>query len=138
VRSTSLAILARVLIGQGRMDEAERTARLALAIGSTDDFATLTWAHVSLGRALAARGDPEARTEARRAVEIAERTDMPWVQGCAWEDLGAVLIAEGEMGEARDALGQALARFERKGATGAAARVRAALSGFANRLPGAS
>jgi class 3 adenylate cyclase/tetratricopeptide (TPR) repeat protein len=123
-RSTVLAVLAWTLIEQGRVDEAGRTAQLALELGASDDFATIASAQAVLGRVLASRNDPGAETAARQAVAVAEQTDVPWVQGLCWDDLAIVLLAGGRVSEAREALRHALDRFERKGATALAERVR--------------
>jgi hypothetical protein len=66
---------------------------------------------------LASRGDPGAEHAARRAVAVAEQTDVRWLQGLVWDDLAIVLLAEGRREEARAALLNAVDRFERKGAT---------------------
>jgi class 3 adenylate cyclase/tetratricopeptide (TPR) repeat protein len=124
-RSTALAILAKVLVDQGRVDEAEDTAKLALELGSSDDLATVVQALEAL--ALASRGEPEAEETARRAVAVAERTDGLTEQGHAWEALASVLLAQGRQREAEQALQEALDRYERKGATLLASRVRARL-----------
>jgi tetratricopeptide (TPR) repeat protein len=127
VRSTVLAVLAQVLIEQGRVDEAEHTASLAIELGSSDDVATIAHAQGVLGRVLGQRGNPDAQTVARQAVELIERTDMLWAQGQEWEHLAEVLSVDRRDADATTALRQAVERFDRKQATALAARVRARL-----------
>jgi tetratricopeptide (TPR) repeat protein len=126
-RSTLLAILADVLFDQGRVAEAKQTALNAIETGSSDDYTTLASAHGTLARVLAHHGDREAEPAARRAVDFAEQTDMPWPQGEQWENLAEVLLVQGRHDEANVAFGTALDRFERKGATALADRVRTRL-----------
>jgi tetratricopeptide (TPR) repeat protein len=128
VRSTVLAVLAGVLVDDGRMAEAEEAARLGLELGSSDDLATLVHAHRALGRVLGSRGDPRAEETARRAVTIAEETDLLCQQGETWNDLGLILLSQGRDEEAEEALRNSVDRFERKGATALANRVRARIS----------
>jgi tetratricopeptide (TPR) repeat protein len=127
LRSTMLARLARVLVEQGRHDDAERTALRAIEISESDDFMTLLHAHGALSKVLANRGDTEAEAEARLAIALAESTDMLWHRGEAWEHLGEALLAEGRGDEANTAFRTALDRFERKGATALADRICARL-----------
>jgi class 3 adenylate cyclase/tetratricopeptide (TPR) repeat protein len=126
-RSTLLALLGDVLVRQGRIDEAEQSARDAIELGSSDDYLTLAVAHGVLARAMANRDDPAAEDAMRHAVALAEETDMLWVQGERWESLGELLIARGRLDGGTIALRTALDRFDRKGATAPAARVRARL-----------
>jgi tetratricopeptide (TPR) repeat protein len=128
VRSTALAALADVLARQGRLDEAESTAQLAIETGSSDDFATLAWAQGAIAMVLARREQPGAVEAARRAVTLVEQTDILWMQGEAWEILAAALLAHGHQADATAACNQALARYHRKGATALVARVRGLLA----------
>ena len=131
LRSTVVAVLAWALIEQGRTDEAERLADLALELGSTDDFATVAHAYAVLGRVQAVRGDPSAEQTVRRAVAVADETDVLWLQGQSWNDLGIVLLAQGRANEARAAFEAAIDRYERKGATVFTDRVRGRLATMA-------
>jgi tetratricopeptide (TPR) repeat protein len=81
VRSTVLSVLAQVLLEQGRPDDAETAALFAIELGSSDDLVTVSAAQSVLGRVQAARGAPGGVEVARSAVELAERTDMLWLQG---------------------------------------------------------
>jgi tetratricopeptide (TPR) repeat protein len=140
LRSTILAELADVLLDKMRPNEARRIALSAIEIGSSDDYLTLILGHRTLARIHARRGDPAAETTARRVVELAEQTDMLWLQGEQWEALGEVLLSEGRCEEAEDAFSHALDRYQRKGATALADRVRSRLTDRevtpANRVPG--
>jgi class 3 adenylate cyclase len=127
IRSTLLAQLSQVLIAQGRIDEANRTALHAIEIGSSDDALTLMTAHGTLARVLARKRDPEAEPAARRAVELAEQTDALWVQGEQWEVLAEALLGQGRRDDANAAFRTALDRFDRKAATAPANRVRGRL-----------
>jgi tetratricopeptide (TPR) repeat protein len=127
MRSTILAELSQVLFEQGRLDDAERTAMHAIEIGASDDCLTLIFAHGTLARVYAKRSNPAAEAEARQALALAEPTDMPWQQGEEWEHLAEALLAQGRRDEANAALQTALDRFERKGASGLADRIRARL-----------
>src|SRR5262249_12395727 len=82
-------------------------------------------AHGVLAKVLADEGDPAAEAEAHQAVELAESTDMLWLQGEAWAQLAEALFAQGRLKEATTACDTALDRFERKGATALANRIRA-------------
>ena len=63
-------------------------------------------------------GHPDrAEHLARAATERAESSDLVWCQGNAWLELGEALTAQGKVGEARDALGEAERRYECKGLT---------------------
>jgi class 3 adenylate cyclase len=127
MRSTVLAQLAEVLVERGCFDEAVRTAQRAINMSATDDFLTLLLAYRTLGKALTDQGDPRGDREARRAVELAEQTDILADQGEAWERLADALLAAGRLDEAAAAFGTALDRFERKGATALADRIRVRL-----------
>jgi hypothetical protein len=74
LRSTLLALLAKVLVGQGRLADAERAALLAIGIGGSDDVGTLAPAHGLLAQVVSER-DPDAAEDAARRA-LAEVTDM--------------------------------------------------------------
>jgi tetratricopeptide (TPR) repeat protein len=124
LRSTTVALLAQAFIDQRKVHQAQEMAWLALELGSSDDLATVLTAQTALGTALAERGDARAEETARAAVALAEQTDMLWWQGEALEGLASVLRADGRDVEADAALREALDRFDRKGATSLADRVR--------------
>jgi tetratricopeptide (TPR) repeat protein len=78
---------------------------------------------------LARRGEhAEAERLAREAVETGDETDMLDAQADTHADLAEVLSLAGRPQEAIEALGQALARYERKGNVVMAGRVRERLA----------
>jgi ATP/maltotriose-dependent transcriptional regulator MalT len=114
--STAAAELAQAVYAQGRPDEAEAFAQQSIEASASDDLASRVPATSILARVRADRGElDEAERLARGAVEQAERTDSPVLQGDALMDLGAVLAAAGRTAEAAEVLGEAAARFEQKG-----------------------
>ena len=119
VRSTALAELAHVLLDGGRLAEAERSALLALELGSSDDIGTVVVAEAVLARIAAGRGDKDAAERSAAAVALIETTDMLAFQGNCWQAHSEVLSELGHVEEARDAMNEAMARFERKGAVAA-------------------
>jgi len=126
--STMVSLLANVVALQGRLDEAERYARLGLELGADDDFATLVQATKALALVASGRGEHEdAIRLAREAVATAGRTDYLSMTGECHEVLGRVLAAADRLEEARSALSESLACFERKESVPAIARVRAEL-----------
>jgi hypothetical protein len=63
----------------------------------------------------------------RHAVALAEETDMLWVQGEQWEHVAELVLARGRVEDGTAAFRTALERFDQKGATAPATRVRARL-----------
>ena len=59
-----------------------------------------------------------------RRTAICDETEMLDAQGDVYADLGEVLVLAGRAEEAAEALGEALARYERKGNVVMAARTR--------------
>jgi class 3 adenylate cyclase/tetratricopeptide (TPR) repeat protein len=120
---------ARALCERGEYDEAETFWRRA----GTDLFEDEPWAETvgigALARVRASRGQfEEALKLARRAVERAERTDVPLIRGDAWWDLAHVASQAKNTEEADDALRHALVIYEQKGMTVAASRARELLA----------
>jgi tetratricopeptide (TPR) repeat protein len=120
---------ARALCERGEYDEAETFWRRA----GTDLFEDEPWAETvgigALARVRASRGQfEEALKLARRAVERAERTDVPLIRGDARWDLAHVASQAKNTEEADDALRHALAIYEQKGMTVAASRARELLA----------
>jgi tetratricopeptide (TPR) repeat protein len=118
-----------VLVAQGRLDEAEELARLSEEAASPDDVISqsILWA-VRAG-VLAGRGDFESgERAARRAVEIAERSDFLNHQADMYVALAGVLSLAGRTDEAAAALEEALERYEQKGNVVSAAKARERLA----------
>jgi tetratricopeptide (TPR) repeat protein len=115
-RSTTAAMLARALLEQGRLEEAEELALLSARLASSGDLLTqLLWRSVR-ARVLAARGAfAEAEALALAAVELAATSDFLNCRGDAVLDLSRVLARCGKHEEALKATGAALALYERKG-----------------------
>jgi tetratricopeptide (TPR) repeat protein len=113
--STVFANLGEAVYRQGRLDEAERYSTLSEELGSSDDLVNEASWRLLRAKVLAARGDLRgAEALARRAVEIAARSDYVETLAGAWLDLAGILGAAGDPGAA-DAGRQALALFEQKG-----------------------
>jgi tetratricopeptide (TPR) repeat protein len=115
-RSTVAAYIARALYGQGRLDEAEESARRAEQSSAADDIWSKTWAAGTRAKVLARRGnDREAERMAREAAARTASTDALDLRGGALLDLADVLILAGRQHEARASAEAALGLFERKG-----------------------
>jgi tetratricopeptide (TPR) repeat protein len=131
--STAAPRLGRVLAIVGRDDEAEPLAEQGRALGDPQDVLTQACWRQAQALVLASRAQhAEAESLVREAVEIAERTDSPHLQGDAYCDLAQVLEAAGRRREAADALREALDRYERKQVLPLARRVRERLSALTN------
>ena len=126
--STLVGSLAEALYRQGRLKEAEEATRAGEQTASTDDFASqVGWRGVR-AEVLAVRGELDrAERLAREGVAIAEPGDYIDLRGDMWMDLAEVLTVRGST-DARDALEQALALYERKGNLVSAARARGRLA----------
>lgn len=124
-RSTTAAMLARTLLEQGRLAEAEDLALLSAELASSGDLLTqLLWRGVR-ARVLAARGEfAEAAALARAAVELATATDFLNCRGDAVLDQSRVLGMSGKRQEAVEAARDGLALYERKGNVVAAGQAR--------------
>jgi predicted ATPase/class 3 adenylate cyclase len=121
-RSTVAGLLARVLILRGDTAEAEGFAVLAEALSESDDaWSQVLW-RSARARLLADSSPDRALEFAQGAVDFAETTADLELRGDAWSDLGEVHAVLGNPDDAAKALGQALARYERKGDVTSAAR----------------
>ncbi len=109
-------LLARALLAQGRIDDAERIAVKVRSEAAPDDSdAQALWRSV-LARILAGRGDDlRAAALANEAIEIRRATDSPVDLAEAQSDLAAVLRVAGRLDEADESLGQAISLAEAKG-----------------------
>ena len=131
-QSMYAAMLAGVLLAQGQLDEAEELTRASEGLGALDDVANLIeWRRVR-AVILARRGDVAAAEPlAREALSIALTTDSLNTQADAYASLADVLEAAERDDEARGALEEALALYERKGNVPDAARMRQRLDSYA-------
>jgi tetratricopeptide (TPR) repeat protein len=117
--------LGEVQVRLGKLDDAEKTLEQARELGPLEDDLD---AHVRLAVATAllhlARGNVAAALpEARRAVDVAERTDYFALRGQAWTVYGEALLAAGERATALEALGRAKEIYDAKEATVLAGRL---------------
>ena len=113
--STIAASLARTYCDAGRLDDAERWARRAAELGSSDDASTQMLWRDTQALVEAHRGRHAAAERlAQEAVRIGEQTEALHAQAETYADLGEVLALAGRREEAASAVTQALARYEAK------------------------
>jgi class 3 adenylate cyclase/tetratricopeptide (TPR) repeat protein len=131
VLSTVASNLASALYDVGEYDEAERLSRESEQLGSTEDVTTQVGWRAVRAMVLARRGHLENGEElAREALERALVTEYLELVSGAYLSLGEVLRLGGRFEEAREAIEQALALYERKGLALSADAVRAKLAGL--------
>jgi tetratricopeptide (TPR) repeat protein len=120
------ALLARALLAQGRIDEAEAVSRESEALAGDSFQAAITWRGVR-AEVLAARGDHTGAIDvARAAVEIAAATDDLLDHADARAALAVALRSGGRGAEADAEERRAIELWEAKGATLLVERARAA------------
>ncbi|HEX6490014.1 MAG TPA: adenylate/guanylate cyclase domain-containing protein [Gaiellaceae bacterium] len=114
--STIAGLLAHALYAQADYDEAERFSRASEGAAAPDDvFSQILW-RTARAKISARRGDQkEAEVLARKAVELAEQTDLLNTQAEALLDLAEVLALGGQQDAARAAASEAAERYARKG-----------------------
>jgi tetratricopeptide (TPR) repeat protein len=113
--STIAASLARTYCDVGRLEDAERWARRAAELGSSDDASTQMLWRDAQALVEAKRGHhAAAESLAQEAVEIGEQTQALHAQADTYADLGEVLTLAGRREEAAEAVEEALARYEAK------------------------
>jgi tetratricopeptide (TPR) repeat protein/ketosteroid isomerase-like protein len=111
------ALLARALLAQGRVDEAETVSRESESLAGDSFQAAIAWRGVR-AEVLAARGDRAAAIAvARAAVEIAAATDDLLDHADARASLAVALRAAGRGSEAEAEQRRAIELWEAKGAT---------------------
>ena len=127
--STAAASLAASLAELGRLEEAERFARIGREAAARDDVASQSMAEAAWAMVLSARGDLDgAIVAARRSISVAARSDMYHDLGKLHLNLSRILAKRGEVGEAIEAAREALSFFVRKGVVPAVARAKAFLT----------
>jgi tetratricopeptide (TPR) repeat protein len=134
-RSTIAGLHARARLALGDVDGALASAALSRTLADPDDSeAQILWRSAE-AQVLAIRGegDPAIRMS-NEAVEIAAQTVDLVLHADALANLGEVFIHIGRRDDAEPPLQEALALYERKGATAAVARVRRVLDGDAVRV----
>jgi class 3 adenylate cyclase/tetratricopeptide (TPR) repeat protein len=116
--STSIAVLAAALYGLGRLDEAYEATMKSEQSGSADDVVTQAYWRAERAKVLArwSRGD-EALALGHEAERLITATDGLLEQADVYGALGEVYRVLGRDNEARAALGEAVRRYEAKGAT---------------------
>jgi tetratricopeptide (TPR) repeat protein len=113
--STVALYLGDAAYRQGRLEEAEAFAREGEELSATDDLLNqAAWRTLRANVLAAGGGLDEAERLAREALEIAAGTDFLELAADAWLALAGILHTTND-GGARDAAGQALALYERKG-----------------------
>jgi tetratricopeptide (TPR) repeat protein len=124
--ATVAPLLADALYLQGRPDEAMPLTELVARSALADDLdPQVAWRRVQ-AKVLAQRGDFEsAEPLARKAIELAERSDYTDLHARAIEDLVEVLRLAGRSREALVELERATRLHEQKGNVVSAARTRA-------------
>ena len=131
--STTAAYLARVILAQGRDEEAARYAARSNELAAAEDISTQAMWRGVQARVLARSGrPPDAERLARAAVALLEHSDFVNQKGEALLDLGTVLEYDGQTDAAATALAESLAQFEQKGNRVAAAQVRRQLAHIAS------
>ncbi len=114
--STVAALLARCLVEQGRLEEAERFAAVSGEAAAPDDLATQVSLGSSRARILAARGLlADAERAAQEAVELAEATDDLNSRADTLLDQAEVLRLAGSTDRAAASAERALELYEQKG-----------------------
>jgi class 3 adenylate cyclase/tetratricopeptide (TPR) repeat protein len=131
-RSTTGALLAQVLVAQGRDSEAEGVLDEVESMAQEDDVDPQARTRAARALLLARKGrHDEALVLAREAVALFEATDYLGSHAEMLTTLATVLLAAGRAGEARAALDDALVLYERKGNLVMAGRVRDQLEDLA-------
>jgi predicted ATPase/class 3 adenylate cyclase len=129
--SSVAALLAEVLLSQGRHKEAERFINRSQETAAPDDLvAQIAWRTVR-AKILAVAGRLEdAEALARRAVSLAGETDWSNDHAAACIALGEVLSERGRPEEAEAAIRDALTIYKEKGNVAVAEGVHALLAEF--------
>jgi ATP/maltotriose-dependent transcriptional regulator MalT len=116
-RSTIGALLAQVLALLGRDEEALAMVAEAEVLTSADDWVTKADALCARAYVASGRTDHEAAvTYARRATELADEYEYVLTRTHFWLARGEILVAAGLLGEAREALAEAIRLSRIKGA----------------------
>jgi class 3 adenylate cyclase len=134
--SSIAGMLGRELCAVDRYEDAEQYVQLVRDLGVRQSaLGEALWRQVR-ALVLASRGEhPEAEEVARQAIAIIEQTDGLNYQGDAYCDLADVLVAAGRTGEAAEALGRALERYERKKNVAMLAQVKPKLDALRKQAP---
>jgi class 3 adenylate cyclase/tetratricopeptide (TPR) repeat protein len=132
MRSTVAVLLARVLIAQGRFEEAEEFLKIGEATSTSDDLATEVPLRVARAEIAVTRGQArEAETLVREALSLLEGTDDLGARADALLTYAKVLRAAGRTSEALSAAEEGLQLFEKKGIAVKASEARGLLDDLA-------
>jgi class 3 adenylate cyclase/tetratricopeptide (TPR) repeat protein len=127
--SSSAALLAEVLLRQGRHKEAERFVNRSQETAAPDDLVVQIAWRTARAKILVTGGHlGDAEALARRAVVLAEETDWSNDHAAACVALGEVLRERGRLEEAETAIRKALTLYEEKGNVVAAGGMHALLA----------
>ncbi len=127
--ATVAALLARGLLDEGRIEEAEALIEQSAEAAAADDLATQVLLLGVRGRAMAARGElAEGERSCRDAVRLADESDDLNMRAEAREALADALRRASDLAGAHAALEEALALFEAKENVVAAAAARAKIA----------
>jgi ATP/maltotriose-dependent transcriptional regulator MalT len=123
-RAVLSAILAEVLLAQGRDADAVEFARTSATLADPEDVAAQALQRTVRARLGVRAGEAaEAEGLAREAVKLAETTDYLDLQSLAALGLAEVLRATGQASEADQLVAEALELYKRKGNLVAADRL---------------
>ena len=127
--STDAGYLAQALYVQGRIDEAERFARICKEAAASDDLSSQILWRTARAKVLARRGDfGQAESLAKEAVVITDRTDYVVMRADALMDQAEVMRLAGRHAEVLSILDEALRLYEAKGIIPAARHARTLLA----------
>ncbi len=130
--STMAAELGQSVVAQGRLEEAERLARISEEAGASDDAASQVMLLGIRAKVDAREGDlDQAESQARQAVKLANATDALNMRGDAYMDLAEVVLLAARPKEAADSLEEAIRLYEEKGNLVSAERARESLAAIA-------
>jgi class 3 adenylate cyclase/tetratricopeptide (TPR) repeat protein len=129
--STYAAIHGEILLDLGEDDEAWRFGSIARDTSATDDAASQAIGRAVQARVLSRRGDHDAAEAlAREAAAVLAATDFLHQHGDMLVHLAHVLREAGKVDEAAAAAREAVALYERKGATFVARRTQRLIDGW--------
>jgi class 3 adenylate cyclase/tetratricopeptide (TPR) repeat protein len=123
--------LANCLVDLGTINEAARWAETSRTTAAADDLGNQIAWRTAVARVDARRDGRRAGPIAHEAVELAERTDSPSMQGDALMALAEVQRLTGDSDAARSAAERALERYRSKGITASAGRAQTLLGALA-------
>jgi class 3 adenylate cyclase/tetratricopeptide (TPR) repeat protein len=129
--STIAALLARLVAGQGRDDEALELTEMAEAASAEDDLdSQALWRSTRAGILARSGKLPEAEEMARAAVEFVRQTEAPMLKADALSDLADVLQIAGKTEEAYRIIDEAMRLYAAKGNTVSAGRCKKMAEGL--------